>query len=79
MILEEGGDLAEAIKKESGMHRTRLHAYRKGKGKPDADGIAVLHKLTGGRVPADGWQDEGEAPASERKPTVASGDSKASA
>lgn len=69
-ILEEGGELAERVKKESGMHRTRLHTYRKGKGKPDADGIAKLHRITGGRIPADGWEDD--PPLSERNPTPGS-------
>lgn len=63
-ILAEGGVAAEAIKSQSGMHRTRLHTYRKGKGKPDADGIAVLHRLSDGAVAADGWEDDPPAAAS---------------
>jgi hypothetical protein len=59
--LTEGGPVAEAIK-GSDIHRTRLHAYRTGKSKPDADTIAKLHRLSGGRVAADGWEDEAEAP-----------------
>lgn len=56
-LLEGGGREADAIAKE--FHRTVLWRYRKAKGKPDADGVALLERMSGGRVPANGWEDEG--------------------
>lgn len=42
---------------KTAFHRTDLWRYRTGKGKPSADSIALLERLTGGRVPANGWED----------------------
>ena len=56
-LLDEGGTEAEAIK-SSAIHRTVLWRYRKGKGKPDAETVALLERLSAGRVPANGWEDE---------------------
>ena len=55
-LLEEGGELAETIGDVA--HRTVLWRYRKGKGKPDAETIARLERASGGRVPANGWEDD---------------------
>lgn len=55
-LLNEGGDAADAVK-GSGIHRTLLHRYRTGKGKPDAETVAKLDRVSGGRVPANGWED----------------------
>lgn len=54
-VLHEDGSPAEAIRER--FHRTMLWNFRTGRRKPDADGIAVLHKLTEGRIAAHGWQD----------------------
>jgi hypothetical protein len=56
-LLERGGSEAEAIK-GSGIHRTVLWRYRKGKGKPDAETVALLERLSSGCVPANGWEDD---------------------
>lgn len=56
VLLEQGGEVAEAIK-ESKIHRTQLWKYRTGKRKPEADTIAILDRLSGGAVPANGWED----------------------
>ncbi len=55
-LLDEGGSEADAIK--GSIHRTVLWRYRKGKGKPDADTVALLERLSSGRVQANGWEDE---------------------
>lgn len=55
-ILTDGGEVAESIK--DAVHRTQLWRFRTGKGKPDANTIALLHRLSEGRVAADGWSDE---------------------
>lgn len=41
---------------ETGIHRTMLWRYSTGRSKPDADQIAKLHRASGGRVAADGWE-----------------------
>jgi len=46
------GKLAE----DTDIHRTQLWRYSTGRSKPDADQIAKLHRATGGRVAADGWE-----------------------
>ena len=61
-LLEAGGEQAEAIK--GLLHRTVLWRYRTGKGKPDADTIAKLDRLSEGFVPANGWEDELDSAAS---------------
>lgn len=60
-LLDEGGPEAEAIKdavKAGSIHRTALWRYRKGTRKPDADGVALLDRLSGGKVAANGWEDD---------------------
>ena len=60
-VLNEDGEEAKAIKAE--VHRTMLWRFVTGRRSPDADTIAKLHRLSGGRVPADGWgAEENEAP-----------------
>ena len=66
-LLDVGGPEAESIKSESGIHRTVLWRYRTGKGKPDADTVAILDRLTGGKVPANGWEDESPSDAGQPK------------
>lgn len=56
-LLELGGAEAEAIK-SSDIHRTVLWRYRKGRGKPDAETVALLERLSSGKVPANGWEDD---------------------
>lgn len=41
---------------ETGIHRTQLWRYSTGRGKPDAEQVAKLHRATDGRVAADGWE-----------------------
>lgn len=53
----EGDDEAAAVY-ATGIHRTQLWKYSTGRGKPDADGVAKLHRATGGKVAADGWETE---------------------
>ena len=55
-ILEAGGELADAIREA--IHRTMLWRFTTGRRKPDADRIALLHRLSDGKVAADGWGDE---------------------
>jgi len=54
LLLKEGGEAADAIRRQ--FHRTSLWRFTTGRGKPDADNIAVLARLSAGRVAADGWQ-----------------------
>jgi len=56
-IIAADGELARAVEAE-GFHRTQLWRYSTGRGKPDADGIAKLHRATAGIVAADGWETE---------------------
>ena len=52
---------AEAIDKavKAGtIHRTALWRYRNGTRKPDAEGVALLERLSRGKVPANGWEDK---------------------
>ena len=58
-VLDEKGPEAAAIRKR--IHRVSLSRYRNGKRTPDAHTIAILHRLTRGRVAAEGWSAEGEA------------------
>lgn len=55
-LLNEESDEAEAVKRIA--HRTVLWRYRTGKGKPEAEVVAKLERASGGRVPANGWEDE---------------------
>ena len=60
-LLDGGGPEADAIKeavKAGDIHRTALWRYRKGTRKPDADGVALLERLSCGKVPANGWEDD---------------------
>ena len=50
-------DDATAAALRDHFHRSQLRKYRLGISKPDADGVAVFHRLTNGEVAADGWQD----------------------
>lgn len=56
-LLKEDSELAQRVK-TSGIHRTLLSRYRHAHCKPDASTIARLDRLTDGRVPANGWEDE---------------------
>jgi len=38
------------------IHRTQLWRYATGRGKPDAEQVAKLHRVSEGRVAADGWE-----------------------
>lgn len=37
-------------------HRTQLWRYSTGRGKPDAELVAKIHRATNGAVAADGWE-----------------------
>lgn len=59
-VLDEQGEMASAI--ERSIHRTALWRYRTGRRRPDAETIALLHRLSDGRIAAHGWAtDSGEA------------------
>jgi len=49
----------------TGIHRTQLWRYATGRRKPNAEQIAKLHRATGGRVAADGWETTSELGAAE--------------
>ena len=53
-----------------GLHRTVLWNFRTGRRKPDARSIAILDRITGGRVAANGWCTEAELEA-KPNPTAA--------
>ncbi len=53
----EAKALNDAFKRED-IHRTVIWRYRNGLGKPEAANIAKIHRITGGRVPASGWETE---------------------
>lgn len=55
-LLDEDCPEARAI--IDAYHRTVLWRYRTGRGKPDADGVAEIERLSGKRVPANGWRDQ---------------------
>jgi uncharacterized protein YegJ (DUF2314 family) len=55
-VLDEEGEAARAIR--DAVHRTMLWKYRTGRSKPDADTIALLHRLSDGRIAAHGWADD---------------------
>lgn len=55
-LLDIGGEKAEAIRKST-IHRTVLWRYRTGLGKPDVESAALLERLSGGEVAANGWED----------------------
>lgn len=51
------GDCGYAkITAETGIHRTQLWRYSTGRGKPDAEQIAKLHRVSDGKVAANGWE-----------------------
>lgn len=52
-ILDRSGKAATYIRER--WHRTMLWRWRTGRGRPDLDTAAELHKVTRGRVRADGW------------------------
>jgi hypothetical protein len=58
-VLEERGTEAEAIRAR--VHRTALWSYCTGRRLPDAKRVAMFHRITGGRVAADGWVTDSEA------------------
>ena len=45
-----------AIAEAASMHRTALWKYATGLRKPDAEGVARLHRISDGKVAADGWE-----------------------
>jgi len=53
-------DVAKAIC--AAVHRTALWRYTTGRRAPDADTIAKLHRLSGGRIDAAGWGRDAVAP-----------------
>jgi hypothetical protein len=53
-FLDEKG--VSAIARLTGIHRTQLWKYATHKAKPDADQIAKLHRVSDGRVAAEGWE-----------------------
>lgn len=58
-LFNEGTEEAKAMKAElegKAAHRTVLWRYRKGLSKPDAETVAVIERITHGRVPANGWE-----------------------
>jgi hypothetical protein len=73
-LLKRKDDDAKAMKmaledENEGVHRTVLWRYRTGTGKPGVEGAAKIERITGGLVPANGWEDiADEPPASESKP-----------
>ncbi len=58
-VLEENGPEAEQIRAR--IHRTALWSYRTGRRLPNAKTIAMFHRVTGGRIAADGWVPGSEA------------------
>lgn len=52
-LLDRGGDAAEAIRTR--FHRTMLWRLRTGRRLPEIETATELHRLSGGRVPIDGW------------------------
>jgi hypothetical protein len=64
-VLDEGGEEAVAIK--AAIHRTMLWRFAAGKRKPEAETLAKMHQLSGGRVAADGWTDEEDEPAPRKR------------
>jgi hypothetical protein len=59
----EAKEIKAAFAAPGGVHRTVLWRYRKGYGKPDAETVAKIERVTGGRVPANGWEDIAKEPA----------------
>jgi hypothetical protein len=70
ILREEASPEAVAIRTCAEIHRTMLWRYRTGKGRPDANTIALLAQLSNGRIPATGWVDD-EKPAEETPDAVA--------
>lgn len=56
---EPESDVAKAV--VAAVHRTMLWRYTTGRRAPDADTIAKLHRLSGGRIDAAGWGRTDEA------------------
>lgn len=67
-LLDADCDEARSIR-GSTIHRTVLWRYRTGKGKPAAAAAAELDRLSNGKVPANGWEDDPPAVADQTKPT----------
>jgi hypothetical protein len=57
LLTEESAE-AKAVRECADVHRTQLWKYRTGRGRPDANTIALLARLSRNRVPADGWADD---------------------
>ncbi len=57
-LLNEDSGEASAVREA--FHYTMLSKYRHAWGKPDADGVAKMHRLSNGLVPADGWETDAD-------------------
>lgn len=44
------------LARDTDSHRTQLWRYATGRGKPDAELVAKIHRATGGAVAADAWE-----------------------
>lgn len=55
VVLQNNGKLAAAVYK-TGIHRTLIWRYATGRTQPNVGHAAKLHRATGGRVPAYGWE-----------------------
>lgn len=58
--LETDGATA-SLARETGIHRTQLWRYATGRGKPDAEQVAKIHRATAGDVSAEAWETVSEA------------------
>lgn len=47
---------AGTVVEKTQIHRTQLWRYATGRGKPDAEQVAKLHRMSDGVVAADGWE-----------------------
>lgn len=65
--LETEGATAK-LAREIDSHRTQLWRYATGRGKPDAELVAKIHRVTDGAVPADGWETIEEIGGDESEP-----------
>jgi len=52
-VLNEEQEAATKIRER--IHRSQLWRYTTGRGQPDANQIAFMHRVTKGRIAADGW------------------------
>lgn len=55
-VISEEGRLAADLRAEIGA--SNLSKYRRGLGKPGADMVALIERISEGRVKANGWGDE---------------------